>query len=562
MEVNNLIVEVRDRNYTRVGQIAASDLNLKVNAAHNDIGEWSLTLPEEHPLVPAISTPGAGIVITGPPSKHMVQTEDGRWVNAGTFYGRRSFLFSGPVTTVDFVESAEDVVGAVTVSGVSDNVYLWDALTFPEPTNPDATTQSKVRDRRDGTCESLLHYFVNANIGPAAPVVRRHRALSMGPNPGRGPRMCRSVRFFCLGDVLQSIAVVGDIGFRTRYSNNGLQFETWQCRDRSRELRLNIAQGFLSKNQVAITAPTATIAVVAGHYSDYSRAFHYATSPEAANAERLWGRRIERWVDQRASDDPQEYADAASELLRKEGFTGVQVRAVPGDDMLLDYGTEWELGDIVSVIVNGTEFSAQVSGWALRAGPDGVMFGITLGDTTDFDPQRARLARIRAVQNRLEYLERADDLTMRQRSEENDGGNVPVKPIPGERIEELAPDFSGGDWASYKDSRGKTLPEYAAGGGFGGGGGGGSFVVVNKRSNGSWPARPGADVVCWVGPGGPPALGTAQPGDHAVVIGGYVTNADIEAPDTPPDTGGDPGEEEPPPNPTDPDDPDPGTGGR
>lgn len=520
VEATDILVEVRDRNLNRVGQIRPEDMNLKVQELANDIGTWSLSLPVEHPLVPTLTTPGSGIIVYGGPSNRMVQVEDGTYVNEGTFFGRRSLIFSGPVTTIDFVESDTDVRGSVNFSGVSDNAYLWDALAYPEPGNPDAMTQTKVRDARTGTAEALLHYFVNANIGPGAPAARRKAGLTMGYNGGRGPILTKSTRFFTLGDMCTAIAVQADLGFGIRhYGGNNLVFETWQQRDRSRMIRLDIENGQLAKSEVAITVPGVTYVVVAGRYTDYSRAFYSGSNATAEAAQAMWGRRIERWVDQRASDNPAEYADKQTEILAKDGFTGVQVKALPDSEMLFAYGDEWFVGDTICVMVSDVEYFSQVTGVVLQAGPGGVTFGIILGDTAAWSPEAARLARIRDVEGRLNYLEQADDMTLNTPTSENDGGDVPTEPPP-------TPDLTGDTWAEYTDANGTSLPDYLSsyggggGGGIGGGGGGGGGSVVVVNYDLAWPARPDAQTVIWTGPvgAGPPQIvaGAAQPGDHWV----------------------------------------------
>jgi hypothetical protein len=141
-------VEVRDKTLARVGQILPEDLNLNANDVFNNVGNWTLTLANAHPMVPVLRTPGAGIIVTR--------------VDTG------AVLFSGPVVSPSVEVSAAAPDGTVTLSGVMDSVILADRLSYPDPTNSDATTQAAANDVRTGPAEDLMYAYVDQNIGPSA----------------------------------------------------------------------------------------------------------------------------------------------------------------------------------------------------------------------------------------------------------------------------------------------------------------------------------------------------------------------------------------------------------
>ncbi|WP_394615878.1 hypothetical protein JNUCC0626_40110 [Lentzea sp. JNUCC 0626] len=384
MRLADLTVEVRNRDLKRLGLIRPEELNLRVEGEHNGVGVWKLELPAEHPLAGALGQPGAGIIVTGP----------------------QDILMSGPTVSPVTITSAEDTAGMVSFEGVSDSVVLADMLAWPQPSNPDPTKQAASHDVRQGDAESVIHGYVNANCGPAAPAARRKARLRMGTNLARGPRVKKSARFPVLGSLVAEIAVMAGLGFRVVQRGDELVFETYRVTDRSLDIRLDVLSGTLASQSVAVAAPGVTRVIVGGQGELENRAFLAATTPEAVEAEQDWGRRIERFVDQRQTDDPTEYQQAADEVLAEEGFTAVAMRAVPTDDSTMRFGVDWYLGDRVSAVVGSGELSAVATGYVLAVGAAGVQLGAILGDPRQFDRNETLNRRLEDARKRISALER------------------------------------------------------------------------------------------------------------------------------------------------------------
>ncbi|XVV02759.1 siphovirus ReqiPepy6 Gp37-like family protein [Actinosynnema sp. CA-248983] len=380
----DLTVEVRDRELTRLGLIRPEELNLRVEGEHNGVGSWKLELAAEHPLASALRQPGSGIIVTGP----------------------QDILMSGPTISPVVVTSADDPAGMVSFEGVSDSVVLADMLAWPQPSNPDPTTQAVSHDVRQGDAESVIHGFVNANCGPGATPARRKAKLRMGTNLARGPQVKKSARFSVLGSLIAEIAVMAALGFRVVQRGTELVFETYQVTDRRADIRLDVLTGTLASQSVAVAAPGATQVIVGGQGELTNRHFLAATTPEALAAEAEWNRRIERFVDQRQTDDPAEYQQAANELLAEEGFTAVAMRAVPTDDSTMRFGIDWYLGDRVSAVVGDGELSSVATGYVLAVGATGVQLGAVLGDPRQFDRAELLNRRLEDARKRISALER------------------------------------------------------------------------------------------------------------------------------------------------------------
>jgi hypothetical protein len=383
VRLQDITVEVRDKALTRRGIIRPEELQLELTDNFNNVGSWKLTLASEHPLCDTLRTPGSGVIVTGPDD----------------------VLMSGPMVKSEFASTPEDPDGTVSFEGVSDTVCLADALAFPEPSNPDGASQTQAHDVHSGKAETVMHAFVKYNIGPLAPAARRKTGLIMGTDGGRGPDIVQSARFPVLGNLLTDIALLGNLGFRVVQRGSNLVFETYAITDRTAFVRLDVRNGTLSGQRVAISPPGTTRAIVAGQGEQEDRQFLQVDTPESIAAEADWGRRIEKFVDQRNTNDWTELQQAGDEVMADEGFTAINVQVVPMEDSPARFGKEWGLGDNLVVIVDDQELKSTVTGYVLKVDRDGFKLGALLGDATGFDAGAALSKRVANTETRLSSLE-------------------------------------------------------------------------------------------------------------------------------------------------------------
>ncbi|ATI18642.1 minor tail protein [Streptomyces phage Amethyst] len=384
MRLKDITVEVRDKTLTRRGIIRPEELQLELTDNFNNVGSWSLTLASEHPLCDTLRTPGAGIIVTGPDD----------------------VLLSGPMVKSEFASTPTDPDGTVLFEGVSDTVCLADALAFPQPSNPDGASQTQSHDVRSGRVETVMHAYVNANIGPSAPAARRKTGLILGADGARGPIINQSARFPVLGNLLSEIALLGKLGFRVVQRGANLVFETYAITDRTAFVRLDVRNGTLSGQKVAISPPGVTRAIVAGQGELTERQFIEVDTAESIAAEADWGRRIEQFIDQRNTDDWAELQQAGDEAMEEGGFTAINVQVVPMEDSQARFGKEWGLGDDLVVIVDDQELKSTVTGYIIKADSSGFRLGALLGDATGFDADAALNKRVSNTETRLSNLER------------------------------------------------------------------------------------------------------------------------------------------------------------
>jgi hypothetical protein len=260
----------------------------------------------------------------------------------------------------------------------------------------------------------------------------------MGPNLARGPVVAKSARFPVLGTLLAELAIVANLGFRVVQRGDRLVFETYAVTDRTAEVRLDVYNNTLAGHRVAISPPGATRVIVAGQGDLEDRTFLHLSTAQALAAEAQWGRRIERFVDQRNTDDRAELTQAGMEVLTDEGFTSLAVQAVPMEDTAMDFGTHWNVGDRVAVVVDGQELASTVTGYVLKTDSEGFRLGALIGDPVGFDPNAAVNKRLQRTENRVSALER-------HVKDGTGGGEQPPPPGPGDDVLDSAP-LEHGQW--------------------------------------------------------------------------------------------------------------------
>jgi hypothetical protein len=149
---------------------------------------------------------------------------------------------------------------------------------------------------------------------------------------------------------------------------------------------------------------------VAGQGEMVKRQFLQVQTAQSVAAEQDWGRRIEKFIDQRNTDKWDELQQAGNEAMEESGFTAVNVQVVPMDDSAMRFGHDWYLGDKVSVVVEDQELTSNATGMVMKAGPDGFQVGVMLGDPSGFHADAAMAKRVTNTEARVSQLERLSDV--------------------------------------------------------------------------------------------------------------------------------------------------------
>lgn len=379
----------RDQNGVsnfEIDQIIQLDAVLK----YNDVGAWSIQVPTTDAAI-ALAQPGMSAVIQG----------------------SNGWQISGPVTKIErdwgtTGTGSSDVADYFVISGVSDNTALWERVCWPCAASgaPPAIFSDSAHDNRSGPAESVMIDYVLANMGGGAwssgsYANRKMPNLTFNPDQGRGSSVSYSARFDILGDLLQQIAIAGGgLGFDIVDD----VFTVYEPRDLSKSAVFSADMGNLLAFQYSLDSPTATSVIVGGGDQDVLRTFVVG---EDDVAQSLW-RRIEIFHDQRGTTDPTQLSQTLeTDLTNDAAQTGLSLR--PIDIPTLSFGTDYRLGDLVTVDVDGQDITDVVQQVEITLDQNGEVVVPTIQSPTANGVTNALVyfQALRKLQRRVSSLERA-----------------------------------------------------------------------------------------------------------------------------------------------------------
>lgn len=389
----DVIVEIRDADRNRIADLGDTT-TFVCGPRRNDVGAWSVQLPadvilDDGRMVPnrvaeLLRAPGAGIV--------------------ATFPGGR--VFSGPTETATLHQDTDDPGGTWQITGVSDLDSLAGEVAYPQPSNPAPGTQTQEVDYRQGPAETIMRAYVDANVGPGAPVERRIPGLTLAADLGRGGTAEGSPRFTPLLELLQSIANARGLLFDLVQVGTDLEFQVWEPADVTNLVRMDVLNDELAEAESAYGAPPTTEVIVLGRGLETMRTVIRRTNDVAQAAAGLWRRRRVAVIDKRSTDSVTELEQAADEELAARGDTLHSLRVTPSDQGVHVAGVDWWVGDWVTVTVAGEDMQAQVAEVRVSATEEGWLAGATIGDIAGYDPEDVMESRLTGVEQRVSGLER------------------------------------------------------------------------------------------------------------------------------------------------------------
>lgn len=370
----SLRIRWRDAALSFIGDLERY-VSVEAVKRHNDAGAWTIDLP-----LGSYQPDAAGIVID----------LDGRQ------------LLSGPITSIarQRETSDGDRRDIISLGGTDDTAWVETRIISPQPGAYPPYTVAV--DDRTGPCETLIHGFVDANLGPGARADRRLPALRMGADLGRGRVVRVRRRFAPLGELARQLGSIGGLGWRIIQVDRELELETFVLADRSANARFG--DGFANLGDFAFHQERgpANAVTVGGGGVGTARVVIEQSAPAAI---RRWGR-VESFVDQRHTSSPDELVDSATTTLA-EGADRVALVAEVIDTETTRFGRDYDLGDRVRAIIDDVHMVQTVqqvtlrveAGKALRIEP-------MIGAPGTLDPRAPRLiANLRRLGTRLNSLE-------------------------------------------------------------------------------------------------------------------------------------------------------------
>lgn len=385
-------IEVRDKNLNRIG-IIDTWIQLDMVVQFCDQGSWKLLIKAGTPQAELLQR-GGGVAIY----------QDG---------------VSKPVLTgqiEDFQKywtvEQHSGVGSLYVGGKTDNKLAYSRLAFPAPTFSVSQQYSATVDTRLVTApaSSLIWDEVNWAFGPGALTNRRVAGLTVGTKPTFGDNKSDSLRYDNVGEKLSAWCADKKTGWQLLYNPNtkSIDLDIFEPRDLSKEIRLSPDLGNLREFIWALSAPKATRAIVACQGEGKGR-YLYQKIDSALEAE--WGLQIETFIDRRdlplvtnpANGQPAkastevtdaEFASAvaaveeAATTALSEGTGNGNFQIYPIDTPQIQFGRDYFVGDIVTVMVDGTEYTDMVREVSITVddGGNAVSVSPKIGEQGNGDP--------------------------------------------------------------------------------------------------------------------------------------------------------------------------------
>lgn len=367
----------RDTALRRLGEV--SDFkSLSMPLRFNRVSSWQLTLDGDSAGVDLLTLTGGLIV-----------ERDG------------VTLLSGPVTSI--IRSSINGHTTVSVTGVDDTAWLDRRLAVPVPSGPPYT--SAAYHTVDGVAETVMRTYVDSNLGPSAIADRRLPRFSLAADGLRGSSVKGSVRFGSLLELLQGLALSGgDLGFRIVQSGETLVFEVYTPADKTATAIFSTDFGNLLGYEYQQTVPDANYIYVGGGGEGTSR-----TIVEGGDAASIatYGRREGVFRDRRDTTDTATLEQQRAESLEEsQAMTALSISPIDTD--AVSFGSEYGLGDKVTVVIDGVEIKDVVREVLLSLTPDGgEVLTPVLGTPGARSPRVPELFdAVRRTARRLSFLER------------------------------------------------------------------------------------------------------------------------------------------------------------
>lgn len=310
-------IQIRDSQLNRIGEV--TDFNkLELIPRFNAVGSFVLEMPTDCAASKELAKPQHGIIVK----------KNGKTVMSGTVTGRkRSFNNSGD--TMTFV-------------GKDDNIFLRGRLAYPETSGNFALS---AYDVRTGKAEAVMKQFVSFNAGPDA--LPERRKLAIQSDGGLGAIVTGRGRFHTLLEMLTVLALNGGgLGFKVVQVDDALQFQVYQPEDKTKSAFFSPLLGNLASFEYSNDDPTANFIIVGGGGEGVDRILMEKSDSASIAKSGRW----ESFKDQRDTSDTAELTQSLDEELTN-GAEQNNFSFTPIDTPQLAYGTHYDLGDKVSIIL-------------------------------------------------------------------------------------------------------------------------------------------------------------------------------------------------------------------
>ncbi|MFF8629689.1 siphovirus ReqiPepy6 Gp37-like family protein [Streptomyces werraensis] len=354
-------VEVRDAALNRIGVIDKW-ISMDVVVRYCQPGSWQV------------------LVEAGTPQANLLQKGGGVAIYQDDV---PTPILTGQIETFQhyWTSQQHSGVGSLYFGGKCDNKVAYNRLAFPDPTKP-ATQQWQADDNGravSGPAGHLIWDELNKALGAGALSDRRLGNVVIGSDAPFGREVSDVLQWDVIGTKLESWIDTSTAGYRFVWDPNTkrINLHIFTPRDLSKDVRFSTELGNLREFTWSLSAPTVTRVIVACQGTGKGRYLYQQIDTES---EEEWGLQIEAFVDRRdlpIKADPttgepikadlsvtteqfetalQAVRDAATEALTQGAKNG-NFQIQPIDTPLIKFGRDYFVGDLVTVVIDGTEYT-------------------------------------------------------------------------------------------------------------------------------------------------------------------------------------------------------------
>ncbi|MEV6419065.1 siphovirus ReqiPepy6 Gp37-like family protein [Streptomyces sp. NPDC051662] len=354
-------VEVFDKNLKRVGEIDEwISLDFTIRLCQE--GSWQILIKDGTPQADLIEK-GGGIVIR----------QD----------GVARPLLSGQVDVFQkyWTKVQHTGPGSLYIGGKCHNSLAYRRLAFPDTSRPVSQQHAAALGSRIlnwSSAGAMIYHELNNALGTGALPDRKISGVNLTPS-ALGKGKAETLRFDVIGSKIEEWFAALGVAYRFIYNATSqmIDLEIFEPRNLSKSVRFSPELGNLREYIWTLSAPRITRAIVGCAGEGLDR-YYYQKVDTASETE--WGISIEQFVDRRdigvkmdrrtgktvkaeESMTDAEFAEAmkaaeeaAAEALQ-DGVKSGNFQIYPIDTDSCLFGRDYYVGDIVTVAVDGSEYS-------------------------------------------------------------------------------------------------------------------------------------------------------------------------------------------------------------
>jgi hypothetical protein len=379
-------VYLRDKEFNLVGEVSHYD-QFEATVGFNVLGRFVLnySYDERH-----LTSDAAALIDAMQPGGGVVVKREGAVIFSGPILRRRESWAAGK--------------RALEISGTDDNWVISTRLCLPVVDGSPFSSAS--HDVRVGAAETIMVGYVDYNMGPSAMSARQVAGLTIGADLGRGGIVTARARFCSLLEMLQAIALAGGgLGFKMAQTtgagvNPALTFTVYEQDDKTSTVRFGTELGNLSSWGLLEDVPSGNVVYVGGQGELTARAFVERLDQQSMMD---YGR-IEFFKDQRNEANAAQLAVWGDAELQAAG-AGITIEAKAVETDYPVWGVDYDLGDIVTVIVDGMRYTETIRSVTIKMTQQTVSVQPIIGSVTAKTSGLGFSARLDEIDKKITNLE-------------------------------------------------------------------------------------------------------------------------------------------------------------